>query len=144
MHYCDPGDTGSVTAVALAPNLQLLAVAAVDGAVCFARLVDGRLSPLALLPSTCVETGVAAPTLMAWSHNSARLLVASPDGAVREVNAPDGCALDADPDGSLAIALQARSMSVTAQPVSGEPCMADLVFLNLHRNFAATRRSFHD
>ena len=132
-----------MTAIALAPNLQLLAVAAVDGAVCFARLVDGRLSPLALLPSTCVETGVAAPTLLAWSHNSARLLMASPGGAVREVNAPDGGALDADPDGSLAIALQARGMSVLAQPVSGEPCMADPCCLTPRCNFELTIEQTH-
>lgn len=120
-------DAGSVTATMLAPDLQTLAVAATDGAVCFACLVDGRLSPFTLLPRPFVAMEVAAPTVMTRSHASARLLMASPDGAVREVNAPDGGALDADPDGSLAIALQARSMSVLAQPVSGEPCMADLV-----------------
>lgn len=78
--------TGKVTALSLSPDCGTLVSAGTDGSVFLLRL-SGK--PAVLSPIGFVSAP-SAPTTLAWSADSARVLVGCRQGHIVEVTAPDG------------------------------------------------------
>ena len=109
---------GPVASLALAGDGGLLAVSEDAGAVCIARLEPGGLAPLALLPNSFMQEHGPASALLAWSPDSAHLLMVSPGGWAWEAALPAvGLVSPSEDDVSLVHALEVRRMHV--QPSSG-------------------------
>ena len=107
-----------MASLALAAGTALLAVGEEAGAVCFARLELGGLAPLALLPNTFMHEHAPAPALLAWSPDSAHLLIVSPNGGAWEAALPPaGLPSPSEEFESLVAAFDVRHMDV--QPSSG-------------------------
>ena len=112
--------TKAVRALALSPDCATLATAGADGTIFFLKL-SGK--PAVLTPLGFMSTP-SAPTALAWSADSARLLVGCAQGDILEVPAPQAESVDAEHTYELSLPAEffdfKRPKPAAAAPAAGD------------------------